>query len=156
MIWLKKLKEKWLAENAISESAVDDNYLSLFQEKNDVRLPDDLIEYFKSLNGTGGDYADDFYKFYSIDRIRKVKEEFKNWHGVPNYQDILSINNINDLYVFADFNCNLFAYAIELRSKFANKNDVYILCGENYKKIANSFSEFIDLYLKDAIELQFS
>lgn len=66
MIWLKELKDKWLAENAISALAMDDKYLVSFQKENDVVLPDDLMSYFKSLNGTGGDYTDDLYEFYSI------------------------------------------------------------------------------------------
>lgn len=156
IIWLKKLKEKWLAENALSEVVTDDEYLTSFQKENEIMLSDDLKDYFKSLNGTGGHCTDGFYEFYSIDRVSKVKEEFKNWNGVPNYQDILEISNINELYVFANYSCNLFAYAIELHSEFSNKNEVYILCGDEYKKIANSFSEFIDLYLRDSIELQFS
>lgn len=121
-----------------------------------MALPKDLIEYFRLLNGTGGECTNDLYEFYSIDRIKKVKEEFKDWKGVPNYQQLSDVDEVSELYVFANFNFNLFAYAISLYPAFSNTNEVYILCGEQHRKIANSFYEFVKLYLSDSIELQFN
>lgn len=103
----------------------------------------------------GGECTNELYEFYSIDRIVKVKDEFKNSGGIPDYTGLLTINEISDLYVFANFSFDLFVYAIKLYPEFSNKNEVYILCGKRYQKIANSFSEFVELYLNNAIELGF-
>lgn len=154
MFKLKELREKWRIENALYGSAADTKCLLSFQERNKVIISKDLIEYFKSLNGTGGEYTNELYEFYSIDRIVKVKDEFKNWEGIPDYKGLLAINDISELYVFANFTFNLFVYAIKLYPDFSDENEVYILCGEKYQKIANSFSEFVELYLSDSKELK--
>lgn len=152
---LKELKEKWFTENALYGSAEGEENLLLFQKKNKMILPLDLIEYFKSLNGTGGEYTNDLFEFYSIDRIQIVKDELKEYKGCPDYSDLLDMDEISGLYVFANYNFNLFAYAIKLYPGLSTENEVYILCGDKYKKIANSFSEFIELYLNDSRELYF-
>lgn len=156
MIQLKKLKEKWEEESLNDSYPIDIDSIQTFQSENSVVLPDDLKEYFKTLNGTGEEYTDELYEFYSIDRLKKVSEEFEEWKGVPNYQSLVSLNHIKDLFVFANFSFNLFVYAIKLRREKIDNNEVYILCGEEYKKIANTFSEFLDLYLNNSIELQFN
>lgn len=155
MLKLKELKEKWVIENALYGLAEEEENLLLFQEKNKVVLPLDLIGYFKSLNGTGGEYTNDLFEFYSIDRIQMVKDELKDYKGSPDYSDLLEMDETSGLYVFANYNFNLFAYAIRLYPEFSTENEVYILCGDQYKKIANSFTEFIELYLNDARELYF-
>lgn len=54
MFKVKELREKWLAEKGLYSSISDTKSLLSFQKKNNVIIPDDLKEYFKSLNGTGG------------------------------------------------------------------------------------------------------
>lgn len=154
MIQLQKLKEKWMFESIRKFDPIGMDTLKMFQDHNNVIIPNDFKEYFKLLNGTGGECTDELYEFYSIVRIKKLFDEFKDWAGVPNYQALVDIPEINGLFVFANYSFNLFAYAIRLYANNLDINEVYILCGENYKKIANTFSEFIELYLKDSIELQ--
>ncbi|MCF0075689.1 SMI1/KNR4 family protein [Dyadobacter sp. CY261] len=156
MIQLKKVKEKWELESINKNTTPTTEELEGFKFENNLYIPDDLEEYFKQLNGTGGEYTDDLYEFYPVNKIKQVKNELINWKGVPNYHKLLGIEEVVDLYVFANYSFNLFVYAIRLGSKKSPKNEVYILCGEKYKKIADTFSEFLDLYLEDSIELQFS
>jgi hypothetical protein len=151
---IKNLKLKWLDENVIPGSKADKQRIARFQEENHIILPDDLIEYFSSLNGTGESCTDDLFEFYSIDRILTVKDEFKDWHGIPKHHKLIKNNEVNNLYVFANFSFNLFAYAIKLYPTISKTNDIYVLCGPEYEKICDSFSEFIDLYINDSIELQ--
>mgnify|MGYP000471729807 CR=1 FL=1 len=156
MIQLEKLKEKWEDECINDFHPIDIDSIQTFQSENSFVLPDDLKEYFNTLNGTGGEYTDELYEFYSIDRMKKVSEEFEDWKGVPNYQSLVNFNHIKDLFVFANFSFNLYVYAIRLNQEKTDSNEVYILCGEEYKKVGNTFSEFLDLYLSNSVELQFS
>jgi hypothetical protein len=154
MSQLQKVREKWIFENVRELPPVHINALTIFQDDNNIILPDDFKKYFEMLNGTGDEYTDVLYEFYSIGRIKKVSDEFIGWQGVPNYQALLSNQEVKDLFVFANYSFNLFAYAIRLYPEKLNRNEVYVLCGENYKKISETFSEFLDLYLGDSIELQ--
>ncbi len=156
MSQLEKLKKKWKEESLNNFHPIDMNSIQAFQSKNGVVLPEDLKEFFKSLNGTSEEYTDELYEFYSIERIKKVSEEFQEWKGVPNYQFLVNLNIIKDLFVFSNFSFNQFVYAIKLSQEETDNNEVYILCGEEYKKIGNTFSEFLDLYLSNSIELQFN
>ncbi|HSZ26380.1 MAG TPA: SMI1/KNR4 family protein [Cytophagaceae bacterium] len=154
MLLVKKLKEKWEREGIDSFHPIDIEYIQNFQRKNNVILPNDLKEYFNTLNGTGDECTNELYEFYSLERIKKVSEEFQDWKGVPNYQSLVNLNDTQNLFVIANFCFNLFAYAIKLYQEKVDTNEVYVLCGEETKKIANSFAEFIELYLNDSIELQ--
>ena len=154
MNYLKELETKWRSENINHTSTASHNELELFQKKEKVVIPGDLAKYFQSLNGTGGECTNDLFEFYSFSKIQKVKDEFKDWKGIPSHQMLLNINEVNNLFVFANANFNLFAYAIRLNEVLTKPNEVYVLCGDKYKKITNSFSEFIQLYLDSSIELQ--
>ncbi|WP_437921156.1 SMI1/KNR4 family protein [Sphingobacterium sp. LRF_L2] len=156
MSQLEKLKLKWEDESLNKFHSVDLESVQSFEQKNNVVIPDGLKEYFKTLNGTGEEYTDELYEFYSIEKIKKVSEEFQEWEGVPNHQSLVNIDMIKDLFVFANFSFNQFVYAIKLSQEETESNEVYILCGEEYKKIANTFSEFLDLYLSNSVELQFN
>lgn len=156
MLQLKKLTEKWQKESINSFSPANLTSIQAFQSKNNVVLPNDLIEYFSILNGTGNEYTDDLYEFYPIERIKTVSNEFRDWNGIPNYQPLVNLVNTQRLFVFANFSFNLFVYAIKLNKETAENNEVYVLCGEEYKKIANNFTGFLELYLNDSIELQFN
>lgn len=149
----EKLKEKWIVENIEVIHPASAKEIKKFQEENEVVLPDDLMDYFNLLNGTGGETTDELYEFYSLSRLKTVREEFKDWEGIPDYKALFNSNEVNELFVFANFSFNLFAYAIRL-SKGIPKGEIYVLCGGENKKIADSFSEFLDMYLENSIELQ--
>lgn len=154
MNYLMELETKWRNENVNHPSVASSNELNLFQKREKVVIPDDLVKYFLSLNGTGGECTDDLFEFYPLSKMQTVKDEFKDWKGIPSHQILLSINEVNNLYVFANANFNLFVYAIRLNESLTKPNEVYVLCGDKYKKITSSFSEFVQLYLDSSIELQ--
>lgn len=152
---LAELKIKWQAEGVNVSTVASEDDVALFEIKHDVSLPDDMIGYFKLLNGTGGDCAINLYAFYSIHRIKNVVDAFRDQDGVPSYKNLASILPDSDgIYVFADFQFNFYAYGIRLYSRPSVKNEVFVLCGDAYKQIADSFSEFIDLYMANSIALQ--
>lgn len=125
MKYIRELEEKWCNENVDHAPPASRLDLKFFQEKYNVVLPDDVANYLQLLNGTGGDCTDDLFEFYSINRIRTVKDEFWDWKGIPNYQKLLKVKEINDLHVFANVNFNLFVYAIKLNKTLTKKNDIY-------------------------------
>jgi hypothetical protein len=119
-------------------------------------LPLDLIEYFTLVNGTNGEYNDRMFDFYPINNFKSIIHDLKYWRGIPDYGRIVNtLENCGDCYVFADYMLHLFAYAIRLFPHDTDINEVYAICGDQYRMIANSFSEFLDLYLEDSLKLEF-
>ena len=157
MLEFRNLRNKWVQDRITTNLPAKDEEISLFQIANNVVLPKDLVDYLKSLNGTGQDYTNDLYEFYSLDRIKNVNEEFNDWKGIPDYKKLsLVLKDSMKLFVLANYQFNLFAYAIRLDSDSSIENSVFVICGDEFKKIAKSFSDFILLYLNDSIELQFN
>ena len=147
---LKILAKKWKSDNVEFQRTVGDNELSKFQSSHNIVLPNELINYFKNLNGTGEEYDGNFFQFYSLNQLKTINEEYKDWKGIPNYKNIVNtLIESEQYFVFANYSCHLFSYAIRFNSSHSINNDILVLCGDEYKKIANSFSEFIELYLKD-------
>ncbi|WP_264524791.1 SMI1/KNR4 family protein [Flavobacterium sp. N502536] len=155
MLQLEELKTKWLKENVSKSILVNDEDILAFQNNNGIVLPNDFILYLKLLNGTGGDCTNDLFEFYGLSKMQNLINEFKDWKGIPDYTIILNkLENTDKIYAFANFSFNLFVYVIKLYPEHTLNNEVFVICGGEYKKIADSFSDFISLYLNDSIELQ--
>lgn len=152
---LEQLKRKWVLEGVDLSKLASDEEILHFQSKNNVILPEDLLLFFKTLNGTQEQYDGSLFQFYSICQLKSIKEEYKDWKGIPSFQRIVyTLKESESYYAFANQNFHLFTYAIKLYNEQSTFNEVLVVCGDEYKKIADSFSEFIDLYLKESIELQ--
>lgn len=149
------LKETWELESISSLKFITEDEISLFQTENNLLIPSDLVEYFKVLNGSNEEYTDRFFKFYSLSNFKSINDDLKNWNGVPNYSNIINtLDDYKSYYVFADYSFCMFSYAIKLYADVSISNQVLVLSGDEYKIIANSFSEFLDLYMINSIELQ--
>lgn len=137
-----------MKSNTISKVTLDEIYT--FQRINGLILPADIVNYFMELNGTS-DYDDRFFKFYSFIEFKSVKDELGEWEGAPDYRNIVNtLRNHGECFVFSDYNCHLFTYAIRLKNDQSSINEVYIIYGDKFELIAKSFSEFLDLYLSDS------
>lgn len=152
---IQKLKGVWTSEN-ISLKPATKRELFSFQKEQNVSFPKDLLQYFELLNGTNNQYDGRFFQFYSLTQFKSIDEELKNWDGVPDYSGIVeTLRDYKSYFVLADYSFHMFSYAIRLNSLANKENEVLVLCGREYKKIASTFTEFIDLYLRESIKLQF-
>ncbi|MCD9019844.1 SMI1/KNR4 family protein [Parachryseolinea silvisoli] len=155
MVQLDQIKTKWYLEHGRSISGATDEEISLFQQKNNVLLPSDLISYFRLLNGTR-EPLDSLFEFFSISRVKSIFDEYQDWEGIPPYRELLNkIEDSRTLFVFANYSFHLFSYAIRLDPENLLKNEVFILCGGDFRMISDSFTEFMDLYLADSATLYF-
>ncbi|KKO89644.1 hypothetical protein AAW12_18640 [Sphingobacterium sp. Ag1] len=148
---LELLQNKWKREGIKTFIPVRNNELISFQKTNNIVLPPDLIKYFNVLNGTGSEYTDTLYEFYALNKVKTINEEFENWKGIPNYRELLNIiSSPGELYVFANYQFNLYVYAIRLYTELKKENEVYVFCGGDYKIIGNTFSKFLEEYINDS------
>ncbi len=127
-----------------------------FQKSIELVLPDDLKEYFSILGDSKSQYNENLYRFFSLKDFKRISEELTSLDGIPDYSNIVNtLRDYKECFVFADYMYHMFSYAIRLHIKSAEKNEIYIICGDRYRIIANSFTEFIELYLSNSIKLQF-
>ncbi|MFT5824218.1 MAG: hypothetical protein ACI8ZM_005484 [Crocinitomix sp.] len=150
---LKKVQGYWSEEMITSQTVVSKLDLLDFQKNNNVELLDDLKEYFLFLNGTNEKYDANFYAFYDLKQFKNIPDFYKDIQGIPNYQLLnKTLENSFNYFVFADYHIDLFSYAIRLTENKID-NAVFVLCGEKYRQIAGSFSEFLELYLSNSEKL---
>lgn len=140
----------------VADLATHEDVLS-FQNRTNLVLPDDLQDYFKESNGTNEEYDPNFFKFYSLSGFRSVKDELSDWGGVPDYRNIVNTMIFHSsCYVFSDYTSHLFTYCIRLYEGKSLHNEVYVIAGDQFKLIANSFSAFLELYSENSEMLYFS
>lgn len=133
---------------------VSEQALIEFQETKNLIIPHDLTEYFLTLNGLREKYDENFFCFNSFDQFETVEAILKDWKS-PDYRNLVNtLPEHQQCFIIADNMFHLFTYAIKLYPATSEKNEVYILFGDEYKIVANSFTEFIALYLEDPDQLQ--
>jgi hypothetical protein len=136
-----KLKQKLgIMDRRRSISDLDKQIL-LFESKNGLFLPVDLAEYFKMLGDEAVKIDEQLYQFYPIDDFKGIGKE-------------LTLEHSEECFVFADYMFHLFDYAIRLYPDRRDINEVYGICGDKYSLVANSFTEFLDLYFEDSPALK--
>ena len=145
---LLRLKAIWERAKIRAEWTASEEDILKFENSHKLKFPEDLRSYFKLLNGMGGEVDDGFYEFYSLNKVEDVVTLLGDY-GIPRHgESIAMINNPENCYVLADYSINLIAYVIRLNHINSERNEIYAICGGTYKIIAESFSDFIFLYLE--------
>lgn len=151
--WVKDFKSQCNIE--IRASSEQEIY-NVFPDKNDLVLSDELRQYFLNINGYKNEYDDNFFRFFSLEHFKSIEEYFADWNGIPAYKDLFkSLANYNDYYIIADYQCYFTVYLVLLSHKATCFTPVIAAIGGDYKKVANSFSDFIVRYLKNPDDLLF-
>ncbi len=124
--------------------------LELFEVKNKLILPEDLIAYFKLSESQIDSYNVDMFTFFKFDEFKSVEEEVGDYGGVPDYTNIVNtLPSYENCFVFAEYSIYVMVFAIRLYVSSSTHNEVYAICGDKYKLVAKSFDEFISIYNKD-------
>ncbi len=151
---LTQLETEWSSQ--FMNVLASENDILSFQLKYNILIPNDLKVFFLRLNGTNGKYDGRFFEFFSLKEFQNIDEKLKNKDGSPDYSNIVNtFDGYKTTFVFANFDFYLFSYAIRLYEDKTSNNEVYVLCGDEYGKVANSFTEFVDLYLNNLEKLLF-
>lgn len=122
--------------------------LHLFESKYDLIIPDDLKNYFKTFKVKN--YDSDMFAFYGFDDFKSVKDEVGDFGGIPDYTNIVNVlGNHESCFVFMEYFIHICVYAIRLYKNESDRNEIYVICGDKYEIVANSFKDFISLYRED-------
>jgi hypothetical protein len=134
----------------------DESEIQAFQARTGLNLPQDISHYFRKLNGTNGQYDEQLFQFYALSQLESVFDHLKDWGGEPDYRNIVNtLDRCESCFVIADHCFHMFTYAIRMYESHTTDNEVYVICGDQYKVIAKSFTDFIELYVEKSMELLF-
>ncbi len=146
---IDRLISHWKSQGILLANGNDEALLAKFEAMHSVRIPCDMRRYLSTVNGMpntpGGDVDSNGFRFWPLEQIRSVNDVCAAT-GVqaPSGQD-------NDRYfVFADYFDWSWAYAIDLSGDRRESQRVIHVGTLEPKAVAQSFTEFIDLYLADA------
>jgi SMI1 / KNR4 family (SUKH-1) len=138
------LKHHWSRHDVSMEPGVSETELKAFEHKYNVLLPDDLCNYFMSVNGMSPGMSDDsLFRFWMLSEVKPVTEGAPEYAG-PNYTTAP-----DSIFLFADYCIWSHAFGIHLSEQEQQLNTVYVIGFSPAISIANSFSEFVDIYLTD-------
>ena len=131
---LGELVMNWNRENIKLNSGISHDAIKQFQVEFDFSFEEDLfVEYLLKINGfVDFEWDKNLFSFWSIDRMRE--ENIDRYHS-------------SDAIWFCDHSINLCSFGF---GKTDNKIYTEYQTIGAFQPVANSFKEFISLYLKDS------
>jgi hypothetical protein len=140
----ESLRRHWASHNVEINAGVPESALSSFEAKYGVILPQEMRDYFLSVNGMPPDVVDtEMIRFWMLEEIEPLPQ------GAPDFADSNYIQNPQSLFLFADYSIWAHAYAIRLSKAAGQTNEVFIIGHDSPIQVSNSFSEFVDRYLSN-------
>ena len=135
----ESLKQFWLRQNIKLQRGASETELREFEDKYNVLLPDDLKDYFSTVDGFTDWGCDE--NVITFLPLVEVLPSSKTW--------ALEVPDADSYFVFADYSISCHVYMIRLRNDLSLGNPVFIAHDGNPEQIAGSFSEFVQGYLAD-------
>lgn len=146
---VRKLADHW-GQPLSSHRGASPAAIREFELSYGVKLPADMRDYFLQFDGTGAhsplDQDAKGFSFWQLAQVRPVKDELMARRIPP-------MEGMEQFFVFADFLTWLWAYAIRLDAGTSARNPIVLIDGEKSVPIADSFSEFVDLYVQNSESL---
>lgn len=142
-LW-QRLSVMWRDAGLMIRPAVDSMAIRQFESKYRVTLPADIREYFSTVDGMEDDLDPGSNRFWPLAIVKPVSEELTEHHA-----DRWAYP---DCFVFADHCIWCFAWAVRLGTERLDvSGPVFQVTGggEPGRLIAHSFTEFVEMYLKD-------
>jgi hypothetical protein len=137
------LKAYWAQWGIQPNAGATEAELQAHETEYGLSLPEDMRAYFLAVNGMSSgpesrrDMDDDLIRFYSLAECRPLDAEWPD-SGVPDAGSVLC---------FADYSIWCWGYGARL-SREASPGPVHVLYNPETVKVADSFREFLESYLR--------
>jgi hypothetical protein len=135
----ESLKQFWLRQNTKLRRGASENELREFEQKYNVLLPDDLKDYFSTVDGFADWGCDE--NVITFLPLAEILPSSKTW--------TLEVPDADSYFAFADYSIKCHFYMIRLRNDLSLGNSIFIAYDRKPEQIAGSFSEFVEGYLAD-------
>ena len=146
----EQLKGRWESEGASTRPGSSPWKISSFEARYGVRLPEDVRDYFCTVDGMEEGLSDNaLISFWPLNEVEPVTTRVVQFSGVPDYRRIArKLKDAGSYFAFADFLIWSHVYAIRIGAPH-KKNEIVWICGSHHSVVADSFSDFIKAYLND-------
>lgn len=133
---LGQLRQFWTGQGLACGQPAAPEAIITFEQRHGVRLPEDLGQYFRQVNGMGSlsdasAVDDNDIRFYPLDEVTP-DETVAGEHG--------------RLFTFADFLISSYDYAVELAPASQQSGAIYAVAGARVQ-VAKHFTDFLHRYL---------
>ena len=141
-LW-SQLARHWHENNNAANLGALPSAIADFEERYQVVMPTEVRAYFEAMDGQREELGTDFFGFWPLAKVRLVSEELNDIH--------LDRFDFPGGFVFADYLCWSWGYAVEMGSSSEIGGAVYFIGGGAPNRLlASSFSEFIRAYVTDS------
>jgi len=147
-----ELMNFWKAQDLILPGGVSEAALRHFEEAYSVKIPSDMRDYLRAVNGMSGSVGNEedsnFFRFLPLREFQPVPrfcEETGAWYR---YRE-----NIDKYFVFVDYMHWSYGYAIDLSGNSEDSQPVIHIGTRDEKTVSKTFSEFVRYYLQDATDI---
>jgi hypothetical protein len=145
----ERLKSYWDTAGIKVRGGTSQQAIISFELKYGVCLTQDLRDYHSIVDGMeDGESDDSMLSFLPLSFIKNVMEDLIEFGGIPDYRKLKKrLPQPHGYFVFADFLIRSQVYAIRLSPNRSDATPVIWICGEHWRTIASSFSDFAEKYL---------
>ena len=134
----ERLRTAWAAAGARVRDGTNDEAVRAFERKHSVKLPWNIQQYFRCIDGMDAEETDLFdIRFWSLAEVEPIAPQLGA--RLP--------ERLSGYFVFADY-C-LWTHAYAFNTAAHNQDDVILIGSDISYQVAPSFDAFIDLYLVD-------
>jgi hypothetical protein len=140
----------WKSEGISTTTGNSSDSLDEFENRNAIKLSKDFRHYLTAVGGMppGSNGDTKGFHFWTLSDLKPVTVICAET-GVP----LPEAEHLEKHFVFADYREWSWAYAIDFSGPAEGDHPVIHVGTLRPKTVARSFSEFLDLYLRDALEL---
>jgi hypothetical protein len=135
--------ERWEQEKIPIRAGVTPKAIKSFEDRFRVTLPDDMREFFLTVDGMGEHYDDDsFSRFWPLEQVQPID------HYCPELTSRYAESS--DYFLFYDHSIDLFMYAIRLQKNAIVPTPIARLYPQPNGSFEPAFQSFRDLIAKYA------
>jgi hypothetical protein len=140
------LTKRWAASGVAIRDGVSTECIAAFEHRFSVVLPQDVVDYFRFVDGMDDTMCDDMFHFWTLDEVRPVFDVLND--GDHNYPDR---DQYPGYYTFADYLISSWDYAVLLTRDRSQPAPVRFVTGSDPpgRIAADSFRSFLTQYCDD-------
>ncbi len=148
---LEVIKRRWKALRIPERPGNSDEAIGEFERRKRVRLPTEMREFFRFIDGMETGYMDEeLIAFWPLAEVDMVPTKLAAFRGIPDYGGIeSSLPDAASYFVFADHSIWVHVYAVKLSAAPTAPSPVLWIAGDRWEMLASSFGDFPNRYARD-------